>query len=192
MLSPPSSFIGGFQARSLKCEPRFFLPFSDIGIIARMNKPQIINRELFDRVSSEAQAAPRRRKNFNFHAAEAEASHRLLNAMEPDSYIPPHCHQDASKDESIIALAGQFGVVFFDHEGNVTGTATLVPGGEAVGVNIPHGVFHSLVALEPGSIFFEAKAGPYKALEPAEKASWAPAEGDPGAEAYLNFLRAMF
>ena len=157
-----------------------------------MNNPQIINRELFDCVSSEAQAAPRRRKNFNFHAAEADASHRLLNAMEPDSYIPPHCHLDASKDESIIALSGRFGVVFFDHEGNVTGTASLAPGGDAVGVNIPHGVFHSVVALEPGSIFFEAKAGPYKALEPAEKAPWAPAEGEPDATAYLNFLRAMF
>lgn len=168
------------------------MPFSDIGIIVCMNNPQIINRELFDRVSSEAQATPRRRKNFNFHAAEADASHRLLNAMEPDSYIPPHCHRDASKDESIIALSGRFGVVFFDHEGNVTGTASLAPGGEAVGVNIPHGVFHSVVALESGSLFFEAKAGPYKALEPAEKVPWAPAEGAPGATAYLDYLRAMF
>ena len=157
-----------------------------------MNNPQIINRELFARISSQAQVAPRRRKNFNFHATEAEACHRLLNAMEPDSYIPPHCHLNASKDESIIALSGKLGVIFFDSEGNVTGTASLAPGGEAVGVNIPHGVFHSLVALEPGSLFFEAKAGPYKALEPAEKASWAPAEGEPDATAYLNFLRAMF
>lgn len=157
-----------------------------------MNKPQIINRELFDHMSSEAQAAPRRRKNFNFHAAEADASHRLLNAMEPDSYVPPHCHLDASKDESIIALSGRFGVIFFDPEGSVTGTASLAPGGKTVGVNIPHGVFHSVVALETGSLFFEAKAGPYRALEPAEKASWAPAEGEPDAAAYLNFLRAMF
>ncbi len=152
----------------------------------------LINRELFDRVSAEAKASPRRRKNFNFHAAETDASHRLLNAMETDSYIPPHCHLDASKDESIIALSGRFGVVFFDHAGNVTGTASLAPGGEAVGVNIPHGVFHSLVALESGSVSFEAKAGPYQALEPAEKASWAPAEGEPDAAVYLNFLRAMF
>ncbi|PJB08780.1 MAG: cupin fold metalloprotein, WbuC family, partial [Hydrogenophilales bacterium CG_4_9_14_3_um_filter_59_35] len=102
------------------------------------------------------------------------------------------CHLDAGKDESIIALAGRFGVVFFDDKGNVTGTASLAPGGETVGVNIPHGVFHSVVALEPGSLFFEAKTGPYKALEPAEKAPWAPAEGALDATAYLDFLRAMF
>ena len=191
MLSPPSSFLVDFKRGHLG-EPRFFCLFQTCGIIVRMNIPQIINRELFGRVSSEARASSRRRKNFNFHVAEADVSHRLLNAMEPDSYIPPHCHRDASKDESIIALAGRFGVIFFDRDGNVTGTASLAPGGEAVGVNIPHGVFHSLVALEPGSIFFEAKAGPYKALESAEKAPWAPAEGEPDATAYLNFLRAMF
>lgn len=48
-----------------------------------MRTPQIINRTLFQRISSEAKAAPRRRKNFNFHTADSDASHRLLNAMVP-------------------------------------------------------------------------------------------------------------
>ncbi|MDD5242066.1 MAG: WbuC family cupin fold metalloprotein [Sulfuricella sp.] len=157
-----------------------------------MNSPRIINRALLDQVVAEANASPRRRKNFNFHAAESDASHRLLNAMEPDSYIQPHCHADASKDESIIVLAGRIGVAFFDEAGGVTEVASLSPNGEAVGVNIAHGVFHAVVALEPGSVFFEAKSGPYLALKPEEKATWAPAEGEPGAAAYLAFLKAMF
>lgn len=160
--------------------------------MVHMKPPQMINRALLDRVAAEAQDLPRRRKNFNFHGAEADASHRLLNAMEPDSYIRPHRHLEESKDESIIALSGRFGMVFFDQSGNVTGTASLIPGGETVGVNIPHGVFHSVVALEPGSVFFEAKAGPYRVLEAAEKAIWAPAEGEPEAAAYLEFLKALF
>lgn len=157
-----------------------------------MNTPVIINRTLFQQVSSEAQAAPRRRKNYNFHLADNDASHRLLNAMEPDSYIQPHCHGDESKDESIIVLAGRFGVVFFDVEGKVTESVCLESGGETLGVNIPHGIFHSLVALESGSVFFESKAGPYKALEPAEKAPWAPIEGEPEVTAYLEFMKALF
>ena len=36
---------------------------------------------------------------------------------------------------------------------------------------------NTLVALETGTVFFEAKAGPYRPLIPAEKAAWAPAEG---------------
>lgn len=153
---------------------------------------QIINRELLDRVSAEAQASPRRRKNYNFHASESEASHRLLNAMETDSYIQPHCHSDASKDETILVLRGRFGVIFFDAAGHVASTSILVPGGNAMAVNIPHGVFHGIVALEPNSVFFEAKSGPYLPLTPEEKATWAPVEGDPAAIDYLAFLKRLF
>lgn len=160
-------------------------------MMAPMNEPQIINRELLGRILAEAKAAPRRRKNFNFHAAESDASHRLLNALEPDSYIPPHRHLAATKDEAIIALSGRFGIVFFDAEGKVTQAVALAPGGEAMGVNIPHGQFHSAVALEAG-VFFEAKAGPYQALAPAEKAPWAPAEGEPEAADYLAKMKALF
>ena len=157
-----------------------------------MDSPQIINRALLGQVAEEAKASPRRRKNYNFHSFETDASHRLLNAMEPDSYIQPHRHLDATKDESIIAISGRFGMVFFDESGNVTGTTSLIPGGETVGVNIPHGAFHSVVALEPGSVFFEAKAGPYQALKPEERATWAPAEGEPDAAAYLGKLKMLF
>lgn len=157
-----------------------------------MGSPQIINRALLGEVSAEAKASPRRRKNFNFHLSETDASHRLLNAMEPDSYIQPHRHLDAAKDETIIVISGHFGMVFFDASGSVTGVVHLVPGGEAAGVNIPHGIFHSVVALEPGSVFFEAKAGPYQALKPEEKAAWAPAEGELGVAAYLDRLKKLF
>lgn len=157
-----------------------------------MDSPQIIDRRMFDRVSAEAKASLRRRKNYNFHASETDASHRLLNAMEPDSYIQPHRHLDATKDESIIALAGRFGMVFFDEAGNVTEAVMFSPNGDAAGVNIPHGVFHSVLALEPGSVFFEAKAGPYQALKPEEKSTWAPAEGEPEAAGYLARLKQLF
>lgn len=157
-----------------------------------MKPVQIINRELLDRVSSLAQAAPRRRKNHNFHAAENDPCHRLLNAIEPDSYIQPHCHRDPSKDETIVAVRGRVGMVFFDEQGAVTSRTTLAPAGEVVGVNVPHGVYHTLVALEPNSIFFEAKAGPYAPLAPEEKAAWAPAEGDPRVAAYLARLQQLF
>ena len=157
-----------------------------------MSGPQAINRRLLDAVSGAAQAGPRRRKNYNFHRSEAELSHRLLNALEPDSYIQPHCHADAAKDETIVVLRGKIGIVFFDAAGNVIGSALLQPGGETVGVNIPHGVYHGVVALETGSVFFEAKAGPYAPLAAAEKAAWAPAEEEAAASAYLARLKRCF
>ena len=156
-----------------------------------MRTVQIIDRDFLDQVSSRANESPRRRKNYNFHASEGDACHRLLNAVEPDSYIPPHCHHEATKDETLIVVRGRIGVVFFDERGTVMSQALLAPGA-AAGVNIPHGVYHTLLALEPGSVFFEAKAGPYAPLAPREKAPWAPAEGEPRASSYLAELKRLF
>jgi len=89
-------------------------------------------------------------------------------------------------------VRGRLGVVFFDERGTVTATVVLTPAGESVGVNIPHGMYHTLVALEPGSVFFEAKAGPYAPLTLREKASWAPAEDEPRAASYLADIKRLF
>lgn len=153
---------------------------------------QVIHHRLLDEVSAQARSSPRLRKNYNFHAADMAPSHRLLNAVEPDSYIPPHCHADASKDETIVVLRGSLGVIFFDSHGAITQKILLTPGGDSMGVNIPHGVFHTLVALASGSVFFEAKAGPYTALTMQEKAAWAPLENDPQAPAYHAQLKKLF
>lgn len=157
-----------------------------------MNTFQIIDRDFLDRVSSQAKASPRRRRNHNFHASESDTCNRLLNAIEPDSYIQPHCHHEAAKDETLIIVRGRLGVIFFDERGAVIATAVLTPVGESVGVNIPHGMYHTLVAIEPGSVFFEAKAGPYAPLTSQEKAPWAPAEGEPYASSYLVEMKRLF
>jgi hypothetical protein len=59
-----------------------------------------------------------------------------------------------------------------------------------LGVDIPHGTWHTLVALASGTVFFEAKAGPYVALSEAERAPWAPAEGSSSAVVMLEIYRA--
>lgn len=157
-----------------------------------MKTPQIIDQATLDRISLQAKQSPRRRKNFNFHESENARSHRLLNAIEPGTYIPPHRHLDPHKDESMLMVRGRMGALFFDADGNVTQQVVLGAGGAAVGINIPHGVFHSLVALEPGTVFFESKAGPYAMLTADERAPWAPQEGAPEAGAYLAWMEKHF
>jgi len=156
-----------------------------------MKTPLLIDQALLDGVSLEAKTSTRRRKNRNFHESEADAAHRLLNAIEPGSYIMPHRHLDPSKDETMLVLRGRLGVLFFDADGQVTQTAVLAPDATACGVNIPHGVYHTVFACAPGTVFFEAKAGPYVPLGAAERAPWAPAEGAPEAEAYARSLHEM-
>lgn len=116
----------------------------------------------------------------------------MLNAVEPDSYIQPHRHLSPDKAETIIVLAGRVGVLAFDEAGQITMSRILAPNSGTVGVDIPAGVMHSLVALEPGSVFFESKAGPYLPLTQDEKATWAPSEGSEGEKEYLGFMRAYF
>ena len=157
-----------------------------------MNEPTIIGPALLDQLWRQARQSPRKRKNFNFHPRESDPANRLLNAVEPESYVRPHRHMDAAKDETIIVVRGSFGVVFFDERGAVTKSLIIRAGGETMGVNIPHGIYHTLVALDSASVFFEAKAGPYVPISMAEFAAWAPAEGDIGALAYLEKLRGLF
>ena len=157
-----------------------------------MSGVTLIDAALLDAVSEEARASKRRRKNRNLHANESEPCNRLLNAVEPESYIPPHRHLDPNKDETFVVLRGRFGVAIFDDAGRVTQTATLAAGGGCMAVNIPHGAYHTLISLEPGSVFLEAKGGPYAPLLEAERARWAPAEGAADAPGYLARLRKLF
>jgi cupin fold WbuC family metalloprotein len=151
-----------------------------------------IDAALLDAVSREAQARPRLRANYNFHPADDFPAHRLLNAIEPDSYLSPHRHLDPAKDETIIVLRGALGALSFDETGSVLQQWLLTPGGACCGIDVPHGTWHTVIALQPGIVLFEAKSGSYRPLLDAEKAVWAPAEGDPAAAAYWQSLYARF
>ena len=153
-----------------------------------MENIRIFDSSFLDRLAAEAAAAPRRRKNANLHAANDYPCHRLFNALQPDTYVQPHRHSDPSKDESVVLLRGKLGLVEFDEAGQVAATAIIRPG---MIVDIPHGTFHGWCCLEANSIFFEAKAGPYLPLQPAEKAAFAPEEGDPKAPEYLAWLKSL-
>lgn len=157
-----------------------------------MKRIALIDAALLDAASRLAAGSPRLRRNHNFHAGDADACNRLLNAIEPDSYVRPHRHLDPAKDETVLVLRGRVGVLEFEAAGRVSGSALLQPAGAVMGVNVPHGTFHSLLALEPGTVFFESKAGPYAPLLPEERADWAPAEGGADAPRYLEWMRGHF
>lgn len=152
----------------------------------------LIDTALLDAVSGEAATSPRGRKNRNFHPRDDYPGHRLLNAIEPGSYIAPHRHLDPNKDETMVVLRGALGLVAFDDAGAVALAQKVGAGDTVVGIDIPHGTWHTVFALEPGTVFLEAKSGPYLPLTDAERAPWAPAENAPDAPAYLAGLRRLF
>lgn len=157
-----------------------------------MTTVQFLDAALLDALTGEARGSARGRKNRNFHPADPFPAHRLLIAIEPSSYVPPHRHLSPEKGETLVVVRGALGFVALDEAGGVVSAVRLGPACGAFGCDVPHGVFHTVVALEPGTVFFEAKAGPYAPLGDAERAAWAPREGEPGAPAYLATLEALF
>ena len=90
---------------------------------------------LLDSLSTQAKASPRLRMNYNFHQSLDDKCHRMLNAIEPGTDIPIHRHP--TKDESFVILT----------EASLRAWSL-----------VKKMVFES---LEPGSVIFECKEGPY-------------------------------
>lgn len=144
---------------------------------------------LVDGLVDKARTASRRRCHHNLHTDLNAPAQRLLVAMEPDSYVRPHCHLDSAKAETLVVLRGRLGALIFSVEGQVLEARVLAAGGACIGYDVPPGVWHSIVALESGTVFLEAKAGPYVPLDDGEWGGWAPQEGSPEAPVYLASLR---
>lgn len=151
-----------------------------------------IDQALLQQTTHEALTSPRLRKNANFHPNDASQAHRLINAMQPGSYVRPHRHLDSSKDETIIVLQGRFGYISFSEDGQILEAIELKSGGPVYGINIPHGTIHTILALESNSVFFEAKAGPFIPLCAQEIAAWSPSEGSEEANVLWHAWRARF
>jgi cupin fold WbuC family metalloprotein len=153
---------------------------------------RLLDASVLEAASAEARRRPRLRANLNLHAMD-EAVHRLLNAIEPGSWVRPHRHGTPPKAETLVVVRGSLGLVLFDEAGAVTATRLLRadPAG-SFGAEIPAGAIHTFVALEPGTVFFEVKEGPYVAPAGEDLPGWAPAEGAEGAAAYEEALRALF
>jgi cupin fold WbuC family metalloprotein len=149
---------------------------------------QLLDTSLFRDLIDRARHSPRLRTNHNFHASLEDSPHRFLNVMLKGTYITPHRHVDPPKSESFLVLEGEIAFFTFDDWGNVITTHVL--GRDPVGIDIPPGVWHTMAVLSAHAICYEVKPGPYSATTDKDFAAWAPQEGDPGTERYLDLLLA--
>ena len=119
----------------------------------------VIDKELLDKISKQAKDSPRLRMNYNFHQNLDEKCHRFLNAVEPGTEVPIHKHP--TKDETFVLLRGKVKVTTHNDDSSIIESIVLCPEEGTYGVNIPKGVWHSLEAIEPNSVIFESKEGPF-------------------------------
>ena len=119
----------------------------------------VIDDHLLNRVSAQAKDSPRLRMNFNFHQSLDDKCHRMLNAVEPGTEVPIHRHP--TKDESFVILRGKVRSTTYNDDGSVIESVVLCAEDGIYGVDIPKNVWHNLESLEPNSVIFECKEGPF-------------------------------
>ena len=128
----------------------------------------VIDNTILDSLTAQTKASPRLRMNLNFHQSLDEKCHRFLNAVEPGANIPIHRHPE--KEESFVVLRGRIRVITYNDDGTIIENMVLNPSEGRYGVNVGKNVWHTVEALEPGSVIFECKEGPYVGHE--EEGYW--------------------
>lgn len=122
----------------------------------------IIDKELLDKVTGLAKSCERLRMNHNFHESWDSKAQVMLNALEPGTFIPIGRHRNTN--ETLVVLRGAVKVVYFDDEKRVTMECVLDPSLGSYGVSIPKGQWHQVQALQPDTVIFETREGPYSPL----------------------------
>ena len=90
----------------------------------------------------------------------------MLNAIEPGSVVPIHRHRGTS--ETVVVLRGRVVEEYYDDARNCVASYQLCAGGAASALNIPAGQWHTLRALESGTVILEMKDGAYEPISPED------------------------
>lgn len=151
----------------------------------------LIGENLIRQAVEGSRLSPRKRMILPFHKGPEAPMHRMLNALQPYSYIQPHRHSHPPKAESVIVLQGAILCFLFSSRGQVEEVHTLTAGSDNFGVDSEPGVFHTFLALTEDTVLFEVKPGPYKQSSDKDFASWAPAEGTPETQVYMDYLYSL-
>ena len=131
-----------------------------------------IDNTLLDELTAQAQASPRLRMNMDLRNSAADTSQRMLNAIEPGSVVPIHRHRKTS--ETVVVLRGRVVEEYYDDAGVLVESFVLgdchvadAPRNDvpmAYALNIPAGQWHTLRALESGTVILEMKDGAYEPI----------------------------
>ena len=123
----------------------------------------VITQAILDNLTAKAKESPRLRMNLDLRDSAEDTSQRMLNAIEPGSPLPIHRHQNTS--ETVICLRGRLVEEFYDDlERTCTERIELSPNGPVVALNIPAGQWHTVHALESGTVILEMKNGKYEPI----------------------------
>ena len=143
-----------------------------------------ITTDLISKIVDQARISPRLRMNHNFHPELSDPVQRLINALEPWTYIRPHKH--TTKEESFVLLCGIVLAVVFNEDGSIREHAILSKDSGTLGIEFEENCYHMLTSLETGSAVYEIKEGPFVPHTEGSSAPFSPKEGTPEAKLFLK------
>ena len=138
---------------------------------------KIVSNEVLDQLTEKAKGSPRLRSNWNLHPRHEDPIQRFFNGMEPGTYVRPHFHEAENAWEGFVILRGSAAVVTFSDSGVLTQREIISASGPIYGLELPPNIWHAVAAIEPGTVLFEFKPGPYNPTSDKNFATWAPEEG---------------
>jgi len=127
---------------------------------------KILDKELLDTITAQAQESPRLRMNYNLHDSLEAKAQRLFNALEPGTVLPIHRHRHTA--ETYILVRGKMKVEYYNQNKELTDTEILDPAEGKYGLHVPAGQWHTVIPLESGTMVFEVKDGPYMPFQPED------------------------
>jgi cupin fold WbuC family metalloprotein len=148
-----------------------------------------IAQAMIDDLIAQAEESPRKRTIYRLHEHD-EPVQRMVNALVPGTYTPPHKHENPDKVELFSILVGKLAILQFSADGVVENVHVLDANGPLRIADIAPRTYHAIVALKP-SAAVEIIQGPYDARTHKQFAPWSPAEDDPAAPEYLRTLEGI-
>ncbi len=149
----------------------------------------ILSSDLFEEGLKLSKESPRKRIILPMHKSSDASMHRMLNFIQPGSYIRPHNHFLSNKTESVIVIKGAIQFFTFFEDGTIDKKCIIGGASKNFGVDIEPDVYHAFFALEEDTIVFESKPGPYDKETDKLFAEWAPEEGTEDALFYMEMLK---
>ena len=141
---------------------------------------KIVNNDTILELGKQAFTSERKRVNMNLHEVADDPLQRMINVLEPGTYLCPHMHKNPDKREIFVILRGSLLVCLFDDNGKVKSHVVLGRDEGNYIIEIPPATWHSIIPLAVHTAVFECKDGPYNPDDDKIFAPWAPAENSPG------------
>ena len=148
----------------------------------------IPNKQVIEEGLAQSRKNSRRRIILPIHRTQDAPVQRMLNFVQPGTYIRPHLHPRKHAVETIIVYRGAIRFLLFDDNGNgnIEQKIKLEANSHRFMADIEPRIWHSFVVLQKDTILVETKMGPYDAERDKTFASWAPSEQAPEAKKWVD------